>query len=142
MKINRLNGKKIVLSVLLAGTVLSSAGAISKAATMHTYDFFMNGHGGADRSNDQKKDESGSALVRLKSISTSAAPGLPLTMRVRKASNDAKATVSMDFAKYEDGGRYLNYYSGYGGTGGKYYLKMQTNKEASQCAWVDGTWRP
>ncbi|MCI9418784.1 MAG: hypothetical protein HFG32_02030 [Eubacterium sp.] len=122
--------------------MLSSAGAISEAATMHSYDFFMNGKGGADRSNDQKKEESGPALVRLRSISTSAAPGLPLTMRVRRSKNDGKATVSMDFAKYEDGGRYLNYNPGYGGTDDKYYLKMQTNSKASQCAWVDGTWRP
>lgn len=147
MKTNRLNVKKIVLSVLLAGTMLSSAGAISNAATMHSYDFFMNGKGGADRSNDQKKVVSGDVLsncafVRLDSISTSAAPGLPLTMRVRKSKNDAKATPSMDFAKYESGGRYLHYNSGYGNTGVYYYLKMQTNSEASQCAWVDGTWRP
>lgn len=131
-----------MLSVLLAGTMLSSAGAISKAATMYSYDFFMSGRGGADRSKDETKAERGGAFVKLNSISTSAAPGLPLTMRVRKASNDGKATDSMDFAKYESGGRYLNYRSGYGGTGVRYYLKMQTNSKASQCAWVDGTWRP
>ena len=94
-----------MLSVLLAGTMLSSAGAISEAATMHSYDFFMNGRGGADRSSDQKKVEGGDALsdcalVRLDSISTSAAPALEMTMRVRLSSNDAKATVPMDFAKY------------------------------------------
>lgn len=132
----------MVLSVLLAGTMLSSAGAISEAATMHSYDFFMSGHGGADRSNDQKKDERGPAPVRLNSISTSAAPSLEMTMRVRLSKNDAKATVPMDFAKYESGVRNLNYRSGYGGTGDKYYLKMQTNSKASQCAWVNGTWAP
>ena len=136
-----------MLSVLLAGTMLSSAGAISEAATMHSYDFFMNGRGGADRSSDQKKVEGGDALsdcalVRLDSISTSAPPALEMTMRVRLSSNDAKATVPMDFAKYESGGRYLHYNSGYGRTGKFYYLKMQTNSKASQCAWVEGTWRP
>ncbi len=142
MKINRLNGKKIVLSVLLAGTMLSSAGAISEAAVYPSFDFFMNGNGCADRSNDQKKEVEGKAFVVIKSISTSAAPGLPLTMRVRKASNDGKATSPKSFSKDERGARYLNYNSGYGGIGGKYYLKMQTNSDASQCAWVNGTWRP
>lgn len=142
MKTNRLNRKKIVLSVLLVVTILSSVGMISKAMTLHSYDFYMNGHGGADRSNDQKKTEGGPAYVKLKSITTSAAPALKMTMRVRLASNDAKATGSMDFSKNESGGRYLNYNSGYGKTDKYYYLKMQTNSAASQCAWVDGSWAP
>lgn len=142
MKINRLNGKKIVLSVLLAGTMLSSAGAVSEAATMYSYDFFMNGRGGADRSRDIKKYERGCAEVKLDSISTSAAPGLEMTMRVRQSEKDLKATDSMDFAKYESGKRGLNYLPGRGNTGKYYYLKMQTNSKASQCAWVSGTWAP
>lgn len=142
MRINRLNGKKIVLSVLLAGTMLSSAGAISEAATLHSYDFFMNGKGGADRSNDQTKEVGDEAYVCLKSISTSASPRLKLTMRVRRASNDRPAMDPFPFSKDERGARYLKYNSGLGVIGARYYLKMQTNSKASQCAWVNGTWRP
>lgn len=143
MKTNSLNGKKIVLSVLLAGAMLSSAGTISKAVTLHNYDFYMIGNGGVDRSEDQKKEVSDrDAFVNIKSIATSAAPGLPLTMRVRKSSNDGKATASLSFSKNERGARYLNYNSGSGETNKNYYLKMQTNSAASQCAWVDGSWRP
>lgn len=141
MKINRLNGKKIVLSVLLAGTMLSSAGTISKAWTFHNFDFFMNGRGCADRSNDQKKEVGGEAFVNIKSISTSAAPALEMTMRVRAKSHDRPATNPFPFSKNKRGAVYLAYNSPYGKMGGMYYLKMQTNSKASQCAWVDGNWR-
>lgn len=134
--------KKRILSLLLVGVLFASVGTISKAGTAYSYDFFMNGKGGADRSNDRKKSESGKAYVKISSIATSAAPTMLLTMRVRLSQNDAKATETSNFAKTDRGGRYLSYRSGYGSRNKNYYLKMQTNSNASQCAWVDGTWRP
>ena len=86
------NIKKRVVSTLLVGLLFVSAGTVTKAAAYHNYDFFMLETGGADRSGDAKKEVSGSASVIIGSISTSAAPGRPLTMRVRKSSNDGKAT--------------------------------------------------